>query len=272
MQNITLNNGIAIPQVGLGVFRTKDGEETINAVKWALEAGYRHIDTAAVYRNETGTGIGIQESGVKREDIFLTTKLWNDDVRAGRVREAFEESLKKLQTDYVDLYLIHWPADGFEKAWKEMESLYNEGLIKAIGLSNFHKHHLEKIDAIANVEPAVDQIESNLYFNNQELINYLQGRKIVVEAWSPLGGTGGHIVDDPVLAEVAKKHGKSPVQIIIRWHMQRGIVVLPKSTHKERIIDNFKVDDFELTSEEMELLNGLNKNQRTGSDPDNFNF
>ncbi|MCR5845661.1 MAG: aldo/keto reductase [bacterium] len=272
MESIKLNNGNSIPIVGLGVFQTRDGEETVNAVKWALEAGYRHIDTASYYHNEESVGIAIKESGIPREDIFVTTKVWNNAVRENRVQGALERSLARLDMDYVDLFLIHWPVDGFEAAWKTMESLYEQGMIKAIGLSNFHKHHVERIDAIANVAPAADQIESNPYFSNQELIDYLQGRGIAVEAWSPLGGTGGNIMEDALLQSLAEKYGKSPAQIIIRWNMQRGVIVLPKSTHQERIIQNFAVEDFELDEDDVAAISALDCGWRTGPDPDNFNF
>ncbi len=226
VKDIILNNGIKIPQLGLGVFQTPDGIITENSVKWALEAGYRHIDTAMIYRNEASVGKAIKESGVAREDIFLTTKLWNEDIRQGRAKAAFEESLEKLQTDYVDLYLIHWPAKGYAEAWKDMEELYGEGRIKAIGVSNFQKHHLETLDKTAKITPAVNQIESHPYFNNQELIDYCLGRNIAVEVWSPLGGTGGNLLEDKDIAALAEKYGKTPAQIVIQWDIQRGVIVL----------------------------------------------
>lgn len=273
MQLTRLKNGISIPTIGLGVFRSGDGEETVNAVRWALEAGYRHIDTAAAYKNEGSVGKAIKESGIEREDIFITTKLRNDDNTERRTRAAFEESLRLLDTDYVDLYLIHWPVDGSIQAWKEMEKLYEEGLIKAIGVSNFHKVHLEKLDTFANVEPVLDQIESNPSFNNQELVEYLLGRGIVPEAWSPLGGKHNEIREDEVLSKIAAKYKKSPVQVIIRWVIQRGMVVLPKSVHKERIEDNLKVFDFVLEEGDMKTLFSLDKNERVGSNPDDkFGF
>jgi len=273
MQLTKLKNGVSIPTIGLGVFRSSDGEETENAVRWALEAGYRHIDTATAYGNEGSVGKAIKESGVKREDIFITTKLRNDDNTAGRTREAFEESLRFLDTDYVDLYLIHWPVAGSIEAWKEMEKLYDEGLIKAIGVSNFHRAHLEKLDTFANYEPVLDQIESNPSFNNQELVGYLQGRGIVAEAWSPLGGKHNEIREDTALQKIAAKYKKSPVQVIIRWIIQRGMVVLPKSVHKERIEANLDVFDFVLDDEDMKSLFSLDKNERVGSNPDDkFGF
>ncbi|MGC4019683.1 MAG: aldo/keto reductase [Muricomes sp.] len=272
MKKIKMNNGIEIPQLGLGVFQTPQGESTVNSVKWALEAGYRHIDTAKIYGNEFEVGKAILESQVPREDIFLTTKLWNEDIRAERTREAFEESLKALQTDYVDLYLIHWPTDKFEKAWPVMEELYHEGKIKSIGLSNFHRSHLEKILEIAEVKPVVNQIESHPYMSNQELIDLSKSMGIEVEVWSPLGGTGGNVLEDETLNKLAQKYGKSPAQIVLRWDIQREVIVIPKSVHKDRIISNMDIFDFELTDEDMKAISQLNKNLRVGPDPDNFNF
>ena len=270
MQYITLSNGVTIPQLGLGVFRTPAGETTINSVRWALEAGYRHIDTAMIYHNEEGVGIGMKESGVPREEIFLTTKLWTSDIRGGTIREGLEGSLKRLQTDYVDLYLIHWAAEGFENAWLEMEKLYGEGKIRAIGVSNFHKQHMVSLRKVMNIVPMVNQIESQPYFNNQALIDNCLRDHVDVEVYSPLGGTGGHVLEDETLAALAEKYGKTPAQIVIRWHLQRGLIVLPKSTHKERIVSNLDVFDFELTAEDMKVIGGLDRGERAGGDPDTF--
>ena len=272
MNYVQLNNGVKIPQLGLGVFQTPEGDQTRNAVKWALEAGYRHIDAAKIYGNEKSVGLGMRESGVARSDIFLTTKLWNEDIRRGRAKAAFEESLEALGTDYIDLYLIHWPADGYEQAWADMEELNAGGRIRAIGVSNFHRHHLERLEKSAKVLPAVDQIESHPYLNNQELIDFCHGKGMAVEVWSPLGGTGGNLMEDAALRELAAKYGKTPAQIILRWDIQRNVIVIPKSTHQERIISNQEIFDFELPEEDMALINSLNRNQRVGSDPDNFNF
>ena len=272
MKTIKLNNGEKIPVIGLGVYKSREGEETKNAVKWALEAGYRHIDTAMLYKNEKSVGEAIKESDVAREDIFITTKLWNDDIRSGNTRKAFMESLERLQTDYVDLYLIHWPATGFQDAWKELEKLYNEKKIKTIGVSNFHKNHLEELSKVMTIKPAVNQIESNIYFNNQELIDYCQSENIAVEVWRPIGGAGSNMLSNEVINEIGKKYGKSAAQIIIRWHLQRHVIVLPKSVHKDRIISNMDVFDFELSCSDMEAINKLDKNQRSGPDPDNFDF
>lgn len=273
MELIKLRDGHEIPQIGLGVFRTPEGEVTKEAVKSALQAGYKHIDTAKIYGNEKSTGEGIKASGVDRKDIFLTTKLWNDDIRAGKTREVFAESPRLLDTDYVDLYLIHWPVEKREQAWLEMVKLQEEGKIRSIGVSNFQQHHLEELARVSDVVPVVDQIESNPYFQNQELIDYCQSRGICVEVWSPLGGSvDNRILTDDTLTDIARKYGKSVAQIIIRWHMQRGVVVLPKSTHEDRIRQNVDVFDFVLTKEEMDRIRALDKNERTGADPDHFDF
>lgn len=273
MKNIKLNDGHEIPQLGFGVFRIKDGDECVAAVKAALAAGYTHLDTAKIYGNEQFVGQAMKESGLKREDIYLTTKLWNEDIRQMRTQEAFAESLERLGTDYVDLYLIHWPVDKRDIAWGEMEKLQKEGKIRSIGVSNFHQHHLEELEKTWNIVPAVNQIESNPYFQNQELIDYCLARGIQVEVWSPLGGSKTtSIRDDETLKAIADKYGKTPTQVIIRWHLQRGVIVLPKSTHKERIDENFNVFDFELSEEDMLAIKGLERGTRVGDDPDNFNF
>ena len=269
---ITLNNGTVIPQVGLGVFQTPDGDTTVNAVQTALENGYRHIVTAMIYRNEASVGEGIRRAGLPRGDFFVTTKLWNDDIRAHRGKDAFQESLDRLELDYVDLYLIHWPADGWQQAWDDLQEIYASGRAKAIGVSNFQKHHIDELLANSDVLPAVDQIESSPQFTNHELIGQLRSKGIVAEAWSPLGGTGGNLLGSPVLTEIGAKYGKSAAQVVIRWHIQRGVVVLPKSTHAERIKQNFDVFDFNLTSEDMTAITALNTGKRNGADPDNFDF
>ncbi|RSX54289.1 glyoxal reductase [Bifidobacterium goeldii] len=269
---IMLNNGTVIPQVGLGVFQTPDGETTANAVEAALTAGYRHVDTAMIYGNERSVGEGIRRSGVPRGDMFLTTKLWNDDIRARRGKAAFEESLERLGVDYVDLYLIHWPADGWQQAWDDLQEIYASGRAKAIGVSNFQQHHIEELSKNSDVTPAVDQIESSPQFDNQELIDFLATKGIATEAWSPLGGTGGNLLSDPTLAKIGAKYGKSPAQVVIRWHIQRGVIVLPKSTHAERIRQNFDVFDFVLSDADMAAVSALNTGKRNGADPDNFDF
>lgn len=269
---IMLNNGTVIPQVGLGVFQTPDGDTTVNAVQTALENGYRHIDTAMIYHNEASVGEGIRRAGVPRSDFFLTTKLWNDDIRARCGKDAFQESLDRLGVDYVDLYLIHWPADGWQQAWDDLQEIYASGRAKAIGVSNFQKHHIDELLTHSDVVPAVDQVESSPQFTNQELIDQLRAKGIHTEAWSPLGGTGGNLLSNPVLAGIGAKYGKSAAQIVIRWHIQRGIVVLPKSTHAERIKQNFEVFDFNLSVDDMTAISAINTGKRNGADPDNFNF
>lgn len=270
---LTMNNGVQIPQLGLGVFQTPDGKATSQAVTWALQAGYRHIDTAMIYGNEESVGQGIRDSGLKRRDVFLTTKLWNDDIRSGRAKEAFEESLDRLGTDYVDLYLIHWPAQGWQQAWQDMEELYRQRRVRAIGVCNFQQHHLEELHSISSTKPAVNQIESSPQFVNQELIDYCHGElRIDVEAYSPLGGTGGSVLSDPRLESISRRVGRSPAQVVLRWHMQRGLIVIPKSTHQERIEQNAQVFDFTLDEDDMKAISAMDSGIRAGADPDNFDF
>lgn len=273
MNKIILSNGVEIPQIGLGVylgygvFENPDSSLTIDSVKSALEVGYRHIDMAAAYGNESDVGIAIKESGVPREELFLTTKLWNDDIVARRAKEGFEESLKKLQTDYLDLYLLHWPIDGMEEAWSVLEDLYLEKRIKAIGVSNFQMHHMKQLMKHARIKPMVNQIESNPYNNNQKLVDDCRLEDIQIEAWSPLGGSGGNILQNPALKDLAEKYNKSVAQIILRWNIQRGIVVLPKSIHKERQVSNMEVFDFVLSDEDMRTIFRMNKNISAGTPP-----
>nr|WP_273400021.1 aldo/keto reductase [Bifidobacterium indicum] len=270
---LTMNNGVQIPQLGLGVFQTPDGKATSQVVTWALQAGYRHIDTAMIYGNEESVGQGIRDSGLKRRDVFLTTKLWNDDIRCGRAKEAFEESLDRLGTDYVDLYLIHWPAQGWQQAWQDMEELYRQRRVRAIGVCNFQQHHLEELHSISSTKPAVNQIESSPQFVNQELIDYCHGElRIDVEAYSPLGGTGGSVLSDPRLESISRRVGRSPAQVVLRWHIQRGLIVIPKSTHQERIEQNAQVFDFTLDEDDMKAISAMDSGIRAGADPDNFDF
>ena len=269
---LRLNNGVEIPREALGVFQVEDAVAE-DSVCWALQAGYRHIDTAAVYGNEAGVGRGIRRSGVPRGEIFLTTKLWNDDMRAHRARAAFEESLEKLGVDYVDLYLIHWPvAEAFEESWMELEKLYHEGRVRAIGVSNFQVRHLETILKNGTVVPVVNQIERHPLLTQEPLIGYCRAHSIEIEAWSPLGGTGGSLLQNETLVRLAAKYGKSPAQLVIRWDLQQDIVVLPKSVHEARIRQNADVYDFEITPEDMAAISALNQDLRTGADPDTFTF
>lgn len=269
MDYITLNNGVEIPQLGLGVYKAEQGRETMEAVRWAIDAGYRHIDTAMIYGNEADVRQGIVASGLGRDDIFLTTKLWNEDITAGRAREAFEESCKRLDTDYIDLYLLHWPVKGYVEAWLELEKLYREGKIRAIGLSNFNPHHVEDILEAGSVLPAVNQIESHPKMCNQELIDWCKAKDIDVEVWRPLGGFRDNpVLGDPAIVAIAEKYGKTTAQVVIRWHLQRGVIVFPKSVHRDRIESNIDVFDFELTAEEMAAISALDEGLRLGPDPE----
>jgi len=270
---VELNNSKMMPILGFGVWRAKNGEETYKAVSMALEAGYRSIDTAAIYRNEESVGQAIADSGIDRSEIFLTTKLWNEDQRQSRQREAFFESLKRLQTDYIDLYLIHWAIDGkIEESWKVMEQLVNEGYIRSIGVCNFQIHHLETLLKSATILPVIDQVETHPYLSQRKLLEFLKSKRINLEAWSPLGGGKTNLFDNEVLVEIATKHHKSPAQIILRWDLQRGIISIPKSVHKNRIIENANLFDFALSEDEMNQINELNQDLRSGPDPDHVNF
>ncbi|MEK3826589.1 aldo/keto reductase [Paenibacillus sp. FSL K6-1558] len=267
----TLNNGVKMPWLGFGVFKVKDGDEVVSAVKTAIEAGYRSIDTAKVYNNESGVAQGIRESGIAREDLFITTKVWNSDQGYESTLAAFEESMQRLELEYLDLYLIHWPVKGkYKDTWRALEKLYKEGRVRAIGVSNFQTHHLEDLLMDATIKPAVNQVELHPLLTQKELRDYCSTHEIQIEAWSPLGQ--GNLMEHPLLQDIAAKYGKKPAQVILRWDLQNGIVTIPKSVTPERIHANTELYDFELIAEEIEQINGLNENKRFGSDPDNFNF
>jgi len=267
----TLHNGVKMPWFGLGVFKVEEGPELVNAVKTAIQHGYRSIDTAAIYGNEEGVGQGIAESGVAREDLFITSKVWNADLGYESTLAAYETSLKKLGLDYLDLYLIHWPKAGLYKdAWRALETLYKAGKVKAIGVSNFQIHHLEDLLADAEIKPMVNQVEYHPRLTQKELQAYCTEKGIQLEAWSPL--MQGQLLDNPVLQEIANKHSKSIAQIILRWDLQHGVVTIPKSTKEHRIVENAAIFDFELTAEDMDRIDSLNENLRVGPDPDNFDF
>jgi methylglyoxal/glyoxal reductase len=266
-----LSNGVKMPWFGLGVYKTADGPEVENAVKWAIEAGYRSIDTASLYGNEAGVGKAIKESGVSREEIFVTTKVWNTDQGYESTLRAFEESRSKLDLEYVDLYLIHWPGkDKYKDTWKALEKLYKEGKARAIGVSNFHVHHLQNLMADSEMKPMVNQVEYHPYLTQKELHQFCKEQGIQFEAWSPLGR--GRILTNPVIVKLGEKYEKTPAQIILRWDLQNGVVTIPKSVHKERIIDNANLFDFELSTEDMQAIDGLNRNERFGQDPDKLDF
>lgn len=267
----TLHNGVKMPWFGLGVFKVKEGSEVVDSVRNAIKNGYRSIDTAAIYKNEEGVGQGIREAGIPREKLFITSKVWNSDQGYESTLEAYETSLKKLGLEYLDLYLVHWPVKGkYKETWKAMEKLYKDGRVRAIGVSNFHVHHLEDVLADAEIKPMVNQIEYHPHLAQPEVREFCRKEGIQMEAWSPL--KQGELLTEPVIVKIAENHGKSAAQIILRWDLQNEVVTIPKSIKEHRIIENADIFDFELTSEEMEQLNGLNRNERIGADPDNFNF
>ncbi|MCM3079000.1 MULTISPECIES: aldo/keto reductase [Brevibacillus] len=265
-----LNNGVAMPWLGLGVWRVKDGEEVKLSVRSAIEAGYESIDTAAVYGNEVGVGEAIRESGIARDKLFLTTKVWNADQGYETTLQAFNESIKKLGVDTLDLYLIHWPVkDKYTETWKALEKLYRDGYVRAIGVSNFHAHHLEELRAVSEIVPAVNQVEFHPLLNQRDLLGYCREHQIQMEAWSPL--MQGNL-QHPLLLELAEKYGKSPAQIVLRWDLDQKVVTIPKSITPERIRQNADVFDFSLEADDLEKITALNENKRFGPDPDNFNF
>jgi len=269
---ITLNDGNSIPQVGLGVWQTP-AEDTERAVAAALQAGYRHIDTAAAYRNETETGRAIANSGVPREDIFLVTKLWNSDQGYDATLAAFDASVQRLGVDYLDLYLIHWPVpenNKFVDTFKAFAHLRDQGRIRSIGVSNFEPEHLTTLIEETGIVPAVNQIELHPLLPQQELRDVHAKLGIATEAWSPLGQ--GSLLADPVITGIAEQHGKTPAQVLIRWHIQLGNIVIPKSVNPERIASNFDVFDFELSGQDITSIASLETGKRLGPDPRTFNF
>lgn len=268
---LTLNNGVQIPMLGLGVFRSPAGEVTRAAVRTAIEYGYRHIDTARAYCNEKSVALGIKDSGVKREDIFITTKLWKTDF--DNPRRGLMESLERLQTDYIDLYLLHWPFTNFANAYLELEKLQKEGFIRAIGVSNFKIHHLKELkEAGATVIPQVNQVECHPENSEPELLDYCQEKNIIMEAYSPLGGEGKTLIGDPRIVALADYYKVTPAQILLRWNLQRGVVVIPKSIHANRIKENSSLYHFDLSQDDMDTIDDINVNQKRGYDPDRINL
>ncbi|OAS88507.1 MULTISPECIES: aldo/keto reductase [Metabacillus] len=268
----TLHNGIEMPWFGLGVFKVKDGSEVINSVKAAIEAGYKSIDTAAIYGNEEGVGKAIAESNVPREELFITTKVWNSEQGYDSTLAAFDESMKKLGLEYLDLYLIHWPVpeqNKYKETWKALETLYKDGRVRAIGVSNFKEHHLKDLLEDCEVVPMVNQVEYHPRLTQTSLHEFCKQNRIQLEAWSPL--MQGGLFEEPTLQEIARKYGKSTAQVILRWDLQNEVVTIPKSVKPHRIQENANIFDFELSSEDMEKINSLNQDQRVGSDPDVMN-
>ncbi|TWF41605.1 diketogulonate reductase-like aldo/keto reductase [Chitinophaga polysaccharea] len=268
---VWLSNGVEMPYLGLGVFKTKEGKEVVDAVTYALDAGYRHIDTAAVYGNEEGVGVAIAQHAVDRKDIFLTTKVWNADQGYDSTLKAFDASLGRLKTDYLDLYLVHWPVKGkYKETWRALEQLYADGRIKAIGVSNFLQHHLEDLFQTAKVTPMVNQLEFHPYLVQQRLLDFCQQHQIQFEAWSPL--MQGKAFEVPLLQELAVKYNVSVAQLILRWDLQKGVVTIPKSVRRDRIISNADLFNFSISEEDVQKIAALDRGQRVGPDPDNFNF
>lgn len=266
-----LNNGLEMPWLGFGVFQIDDGRATERAVRSALEVGYRSIDTAAVYKNERGVGKAMRDSSIPREDIFLTTKVWNSDQRAKRTLAAFEDSLKQLKTEYVDLYLVHWPVpDHYKETWQVMQDIYQSGRAKAIGVSNFQIHHLEGILRDDQIVPAVNQVEFHPYLVQPDLLAFCQSHQIQLEAWAPL--VKGEIVNEVVAQRLASKYRKTPAQVTLRWDLQHGVVTIPKTIRPHRIAENADIFDFELSETEMKELDALDEGRRTGPDPYSFDF
>jgi 2,5-diketo-D-gluconate reductase A len=270
---LTLNNGVRIPQLGFGVFQVPP-DEVIEPVATALASGYRLIDTAAAYGNEEGVGTAIKQSGIPRDDLFITTKLWNTDQGYDSTLRAFDASLDKLGLERLDLYLIHWPLpkrDKYVDTWRALEKLYADGRVRAIGVSNFTEHHLNRLREETEIRPAINQVELHPRFAQEALRDYHDEYEIATEAWSPIG-QGQGLLDDPAIAGVAKAKDRSPAQVVLRWHMQHGIVAIPKSVTPERIRANLQVFDFELSDEEMSIISGLSAGKRIGPDPEKFDY
>lgn len=266
---VVLNNGVKMPGFGLGVYKVEDGETVVYAVRTAIEYGYRHIDTASFYHNERGVGKAIRESAIPREELFITSKVWNDQQGYESTLKAFDESLEKLGTDYLDLYLVHWPVSGkYKETYRALEKLYEDGRVRAIGVSNFHVHHLTDLLAVCKVKPAINQVEYHPHLTQVDLKAFCEQENIQLEAWSPL--KRGRLLDNPTLTEIGNKYRKSVPQVILRWDIQNHVITIPKSIKAERIRENADIFDFELTDDEMKHINELNINERSGSNPDDF--
>jgi 2,5-diketo-D-gluconate reductase A len=272
MQTVTLNNGVVMPQLGFGVWQVPD-DQAQPAVEAAIAAGYRSIDTAKLYHNEEGVGRAVRASGVPRSELFITTKLWNDEHDYDRALRAFDASLDRLGMDYVDLYLIHWPVpkqDKYRDAWKALEKVYADGRAKAVGVSNFTVDNLTRLMESSSVVPAVNQVELHPRLSQANLRAFHAEHGIATEAWSPLGQ--GQLISDPVVAKVAAAHGRTPAQAILRWHLQLGVVAIPKSVTPSRIRENLDVFGFELWADEMDTIRALDVRGRSGPDPDRMNW
>jgi len=266
-----LHNGVNIPYFGLGTYMPKDSQEVTNSVRVALNNGYRKIDTAGIYRNENDVRLGIEASSVPREEVFVVSKVWNSDHGYDKTIKAFERSLVNLQTDYLDLYLVHWPVVGkYKGTWRAMEDLYKQGRVRAIGVCNLLKYQLEDLMENAEVIPMVNQMEFHPFLVQQELIDFCQLHDIQYVAWSPL--MQGKVFELPELQKLAKKYGKSIAQVVLRYDLQKGVATIPKSSKEERIIANADLFDFEISESDMNFIDALDRNYRTGPNPDNFEW
>jgi len=275
MQRLTeatvLHNGGRMPWLGLGVLYLSEGGPVENAVRWALDCGYRHLDTASIYGNESGVGRAIKQSGVSREEIFVTSKVWNRDQGYEQTLAAFEASLERLDMDYVDLYLVHWPVTGlYKETWRALETIYESGRARAIGVSNFLVHHLQDLLSSARIVPMVNQVEFHPYLQQPDLQAFCRQRHIQLEAWRPL--MKGKVLEIPEIIALAEKYGKNPVQMTLRWMIQRGVVTIPKSANKARICSNADIFDFDIADEDLAGIDSLDRHERLGNDPDNFHF
>lgn len=267
----TLHNGVEMPYLGLGTYQSDNDREVVEAIKTAMDVGYRHIDTASVYKNEEGVGEGIRESAVSRKDVFVTSKVWNTDQGYDATLRAFDASLERLGLEYLDLYLIHWPEPGkYKETWKAMERLYAEKRVRAIGVSNFLRHHLEDVLKDGEVVPMVNQMEFHPHLVQQDLIDFCNKNTIQYESWSPF--MQGKLFELDLCSRLEEKYGKSAAQLILRWNLQKGVVAIPKSVHAKRIKTNAAIFDFELAPEDISFLDSLENGERTGPDPDNFDF
>lgn len=268
---VTLNNGVTIPSLGLGVYKVEEGKEIEETVSYALNLGYRLIDTAAFYDNEEGVGRAIRNSTIPREEIFVTTKIWNSDQGYEETLQAFEKSFQKLNIDYIDLLLVHWPVKGkYLNTYRALEELYKQKKVRAIGVSNFTIEYLQDLLAHSTIKPVLNQVELHPKLSQKELIAFCKEHDIQVQAWSPIAR--GAVLNEPLIVELAKKYKKSTAQIILRWHLQNDVLIIPKSTNKERLKSNASIFDFELLKEDMQKIDALNENKRFGADPTNFNF
>ena len=268
---VTLNNGVKMPVMGLGVWRSGSGQETRNAVRWALEAGYRSIDTAKVYQNEEDVGIGLAESGVPREEVFVTTKVWHTDQGYEATLKAFDVSMSKLGLETLDMYLIHAPMPTkFPETWRAMEKLYNEKRVRAIGVSNFLPEHFEKLKETSSIVPAVNQMEMHPYFQQRDALAYQQQHGIQTESWAPIAK--GVVLEEPIVQALSEQYGKTPAQVVLRWGLQLGAVLIPKSVHKERIVENTGIFDFSLSEADMKQIDSLQSGKRWGRHPNEWTW